>query len=256
MRATPRRVKRSAVSGRAPRPLRSSHRPPIPRLERWARRGDDSHPPARKRSRSTAASSPTLTRPSRRADIVRMAVRLLQGPFTVDDYQRLAELGVLREHDRVELIAGQVVAMTPIGDRHASCVRRLNRLLSRALLDVAIIDVQDPVVLSEHDAPQPDVALLKARADAYLQHPRSADTLLVIEVAETSLAYDREVKIPLYARSDIPEVWLVDLPADHIDVYRNPSGGTYADTRSTSRGDTLTPLRFPHVTLRVDDILG
>jgi len=185
-----------------------------------------------------------------------MAARLLQGPFTVDDYQRLAELGVLREHDRVELIAGQVVAMTPIGDRHASCVRRLNRLLSRALLDVAIIDVQDPVVLSEHDAPQPDVVLLKARADAYLQHPRSADTLLVIEVAETSLAYDREVKIPLYARSDIPEVWLVDLPADHIDVYRNPSGGTYADTRSTSRGDTLTPLRFPHVTLRVDDILG
>src|SRR5207247_11262288 len=104
--------------------------------------------------------------------------------------------------------------------------------------------------------PRPTWALPRPGADWNLHSPRSVDTLLVIEVAETSLAYDREVKIPLYARSDIPEVWLVDLPADHIDVYRNPSGGTYADTRSPSRGDTLTLLRFPHVTLRVDDILG
>ncbi len=116
-----------------------------------------------------------------------MAVRLLKGPFTVDDYQRLAELGVLREDDRVELIAGQVVEMTPIGDRHASCVRRLSRLLARTLLDVAVIDVQNPVVLGEHDAPQPDLVLLKPRADAYPKHPRATDILLVIEVADTTL---------------------------------------------------------------------
>src|SRR5207247_10988590 len=118
-----------------------------------------------------------------------MAVRLLQGPFTVDDYQRLAELGVLREHDRVELIAGQLAAMTHIGDRHASCVRRLNRLLSRALLDVAIIDVHDPVVLSRRDARQPAVALLQARADAHVQHPRAAAPLLAIAAAQPRLAY-------------------------------------------------------------------
>src|ERR1700694_2937212 len=114
----------------------------------------------------------TLTRHSRRADIVQMALHLLKGPFTVDTYQRLAELGVLREDDRVELIDGQVVAMTPIGDRHASCVRRLNRLFARHVLAVAIVDVQNTVVLGEHDAPQPDLALLKPRADAYRKHPR------------------------------------------------------------------------------------
>src|SRR6059036_3797689 len=98
-----------------------------------------------------SAFSHTLTRLSRRADIVPMALHLLRGPFTVDSYQRLAELGVLRENDRVELIAGQVVEMSPIGDRHASCVRRLNGLFARHLLDVAVIDVQNPVVLGERD---------------------------------------------------------------------------------------------------------
>ncbi len=185
-----------------------------------------------------------------------MAVRLLKGPFTVDAYQRLAELGVLREDNRVELIDGQVVEMTPIGDRHASCVRRLNRLFSRHLLEVAIIDVQNPVVLGEHDAPQPDVALLKPRADAYPNHPRSRDTLLIIEVADTSVAYDRDTKIPLYARAGIPEAWLVDLPLERIEVYRNPVAGKYASTRSASRGDMLTPLQLPNVTVSVDEILG
>jgi Uma2 family endonuclease len=124
-----------------------------------------------------------------------MALHVLRGPFTVESYQRLAELGVLREDDRVELIAGQVVRMTPIGDRHASCVRRLSRLFSRHALELAIIDEQNPAVLGRHDAPQPDLALLKPRAatvresfrDGYPRHPRSADILLVIEVADTTL---------------------------------------------------------------------
>jgi Uma2 family endonuclease len=185
-----------------------------------------------------------------------MALHLLKGPFTVDAYQRLAELGVLHEDDRVELIAGQVVEMSPIGDRHASCVRRLNRLLSRALVDVAITDVQNPVVLGEHDAPQPDLALLEPRADAYPKHPRADDILLMIEVADTTVAYDRDIKMPLYARAGIPEAWLVDLSADRIDVHRDPVGGEYATVRSVSRGDVLTALHFPNVTFRADDILG
>ena len=185
-----------------------------------------------------------------------MALPRLKGPFTVDQYQRLGERGVLREDDRVELIAGRVVEMTPIGDRHAACVRRLNRLFARTLFDLAMTDVQNPIVLGEHDAPQPDLVLLKLRADGYPTHPRAADVLLIVEIADSSVADDRDVKLPLYARASIPEVWLVDLPADRIEVYRAPTAGTYTDTGSASRGDTLTPLHFPNLTISTGDILG
>src|SRR5438445_4690866 len=147
-----------------------------------------------------------LTRHLRRADIVRMALPPLKGPFTVDTYQRLGELGILGEDDRVELIDGQVVEMSPIGDRHASCVRRLNGLFARQLLDVAVIDVQNPVVLGRRDAPQPDVTLLVPRADAYPHHPRAQDILLVIEVADTTVAYDRDVKLPLRSEEHTSEL--------------------------------------------------
>jgi len=149
---------------------------------------------------------------------------VINGPVTVDTYQRLAELGVLREDDRVERIDGQVARMTPIGDRHANCVRRLNRLFSRHVLEVAIVDVQPPVVLGEHDAPQPDLALLKPRADAYRKHPRPPDTLLVIEVADTSVAQTRDIKIPLYARA--------------------------GSLVSRQRGITLSPERLAHLRRR------
>lgn len=185
-----------------------------------------------------------------------MALRVLKGPFTVDSYQRLAELGVLREDERVELIDGQVVEMSPIGDRHASCVRRLNRWAARNLLDVAIIDIQNTVELGEHDAPQPDVVVLKPRADAYPRHPQAPDVLLIIEIADTTVAYDRNVKVPLYARSGIPEAWLVDLQADRIEVYQEPGGGQYARVRMVTRGERLSPLRFPNLSVSVEEILG
>ncbi len=185
-----------------------------------------------------------------------MALHLLKGPFTVDTYQRLAELGVLRENDRVELIAGQVVEMSPIGDRHASCVRRLIQLFARSHLEAAIVDVQNPVVLGEHDAPQPDVVLLKPRPDAYPRHPRATDILLVIEVADTTLAYDRDIKIPLYARAGIPEAWVMDIAADRLETYQDPVAGQYVRVRTASRGDVLTPLQFPHLTFAADEILG
>jgi len=185
-----------------------------------------------------------------------MALPLLKGPFTVDAYQRLAELGILREDERVELIGGQVVEMTPIGGAHASCVRRLVHLFALHIAQVAMIDVQNPVVLGRHDAPQPDLALLRRRADGYPNHPRRSDTLLVIEVADSSVAYDRDIKIPLYARSGIPEAWLVNLPADHIEVYRQPASEEYSYSRTVRRGEVLSPLHFPNVTLAAADILG
>ncbi|SRR6266545_754122 len=201
-------------------------------------------------------SRPKLTRHSRRAHIVPMALHVLRGPFTVESYQRLAALGVLGADERVELIAGQVVEMTPIGDRHASCVRRLHDILARAALNVAIIDVQNPVVLGARDAPQPDVAVLERRADRYRHHPRARDILLVMEVADTTLAYDRDVKIPLYARAGIPEAWLVDLTAERIAVHREPHAGRYTHVGSAGPGDFLTPVRLPDVTLAGTDILG
>ena len=185
-----------------------------------------------------------------------MALHLLRGPFTVDTYQRLAELGVLRENDRVELIAGQVVEMSPIGDRHASCVRRLNQLFSRSLSGAAIVDVQNPVVLGEHDAPQPDVVLLKPRPDAYLRHPRATDILLIIEVADTTLAYDRDIKIPLYARAGIPEAWLVDLHGNALSRYRSPGPDGYSDVVIVKRGEALRPLLVPDIEIRAKEILG
>jgi len=185
-----------------------------------------------------------------------MALRPLKGPFTVDAYQRLAEVGLLQEDERVELIDGQVVEMPPIGERHASCVRRLIRLFARHVLDLAVIDAQNPVVLGQRDAPQPDVTLLEPRVDAYARHPRAEDILLVIEVADTTVAYDRDVKLPLYARVGIPEAWLVDLDGDRIQVCREPAAGRYASVRTLSRGSRITPLRFPNMTVSADDLLG
>ena len=185
-----------------------------------------------------------------------MALPILKGPFTAESFQRLAQLGILREDERVELIDGQVVEMTPIGERHAACVRRVAHHLSHVLRDVAIVDVQNPLVLDGHHVPQPDLMVLEPRADLYPSHPQASDTLLVVEVADTSLAYDVNVKLPLYARAGIPEAWLVDLPADLIWVRREPAGDTYTNVRAVCRGDTISPLRFPDVTFSVDDILG
>ena len=174
----------------------------------------------------------------------------------METYQRLAELGILREDTRVELIEGQVVEMSPIGARHAACVRRLNRLFAQALLDVAFIDVQNPVVLGTRNAPQPDLAVLALRPHGYPTHPRAEDTLLVVEVADTTLAYDRDVKLPLYARAAVPEVWLVDVAAEQVHVHRDPVGDHYASVRSVSPPDAITVLRFPQVTIGVAEILG
>ena len=186
-----------------------------------------------------------------------MAVTLLKGPFTVDAYHRLAECGILGEDDRVELLDGQIVEMTPIGPRHAFCVDRLNRLLSRIAEDSAVVRVQNPVTLGSRTEPEPDIALLRLPLERYRQaHPQPGDLLLVIEVADTSAEYDREVKIPLYSRASIPETWLVNLPGEQIEVYRNPRPEGYAATRTAGRGDHLTPLLLAHVTLRVDEILG
>jgi Uma2 family endonuclease len=186
-----------------------------------------------------------------------MVLRLLPGPFTVDAYHRLAELGVLDEDDRVELLDGQIVAMTPIGGAHAACVIRLNALLSRRAGNDICVSVQNPVVLAERWEPQPDLAVLRRAAGlsgAWLPSPE--DVLLVIEVADTSLERDRDVKIPRYAAAGIPEAWLVDLAGNAISVYRGPGPDGYGDIITVSRGEILRPLLVPGVAIPVADVLG
>ena len=186
-----------------------------------------------------------------------MAMPLTYHRFTVDEYHRMAEAGILTEDDRVELLDGQIVAMTPIGPPHAGCVTQLTRLLVRALGDDATVSVQNPVVLGTHWEPEPDVAVLRFRADAYrTRHPRAGDVLLLIEVAETSTTTDRRLKLPAYAAAGIPDVWLADLGVHRIEVFRDPTPGGYKTMRIADRGDTVTPRAFAGVSLRVDDILG
>ena len=186
-----------------------------------------------------------------------MALPLTRRRFTASEYHQMAQAGILTEDDRVELIDGEIVQTTPIGRRHAACVDRLNRLFADNLGHAVQIRVQNPVRLDEHSEPQPDVALLRPRPDFYASgHPTPADVLLLVEVAETSVQVDRQGKAPLYARSGVPEVWLVDLEQDTITVYRDPAPGGYRTAWMVRRGERLAPLAFADRELAVADVLG
>lgn len=185
------------------------------------------------------------------------SVQVLRRRFTVEEYYKMAEAGIFSEDDRVELLEGEIVEMAPIGSRHAACVNRLTRLFTDRVGSQAVVSIQNPIRLSKHSEPQPDLALLKLRSDFYAQaHPGPEDTLLVIEVAETSADIDREAKIPLYAKAGIPEVWLVDLSREVIEVYRKPSSRGYGEVQRLQRGQRLSPQVFSKVKLSLSDILG
>jgi len=176
--------------------------------------------------------------------------------FTREEYHRMANAGILHEDDRVELIEGDIVLMTPIGRRHAACVAELNRLLVPAVGQRALLWPQNPITLPNESEPQPDIVLLRPRADRYLQddaHPE--DVLLLVEVADTSQRYDRMVKLPLYGAAGVPEVWIVDLPGEVIEVYRRPTPSGYAHVEHVGRAGVVTPAAFPDIVLSVEAIL-
>jgi Uma2 family endonuclease len=175
--------------------------------------------------------------------------------FTVHDYHRMGEAGILREDDRVELIEGELVEMTAIGTRHFSCVNRLNRLLVMNVGDEAIVSVQNPVRLNEYTEPQPDLTVIRPR-DYRLSLPGPEDVLLLIEVSDTTLAYDRGVKLPLYARAGIREIWIVDLAGETIGRHTDPSGEGYRRAHRLRRGQTLESDTLPGLSPSVDEVLG
>jgi Uma2 family endonuclease len=163
--------------------------------------------------------------------------------------------GIIHEDERVELIDGEIIQMSPIGDKHARCVNRFNRHLVLALGERAIVSIQNPVVLSAHDEPQPDAAVLAPGAEQHDGTPRSGDVLLLVEVSDTTLRYDQRVKLPLYARAGIPEVWIADLGGEAIIQYADPEEGTFRAVTTYRRGQSITPRILSNLTFRVVDLL-
>lgn len=171
-------------------------------------------------------------------------------PVSAQEYLRMAEGSVFAPDARLELIEGEIVEMAPIGSRHAGAVKILNRLLSRLAAERAIVSVQDPLVIGERSVPQPDLALLKPRADSYSEsHPTPADVLLVVEVADATLSFDLGTKVPLYARSGIPETWVVDLQERVVRVFRDPSAAGYRTSFTASGDESVAAAALPEVSV-------
>jgi Uma2 family endonuclease len=177
--------------------------------------------------------------------------------FTVDQYHRMGKTGIFHPDCRVELINGEIFEMSPIDPWHAGVVNWLNHRFITGLGPRAIVNVQNPTIVDRRSEPQPDLMLLKPRGDFYRRaHPTPDDALLVVEVANTSLAHDRRRKLPLYARAGVLEGWIVNRRADAVDVFRGPTADGYREHLIRGRGDDVAPAAFPDLRLSVDEMLG
>ena len=177
--------------------------------------------------------------------------------FTVDEYHRMAQAGIFGEDDRIELIDGEIVEMTPIGSQHAGIVGRLNRLFVEQLDASRVVWPQNPIRLGDHSEPEPDLAILRSSEDDYLSdHPGPEDVLLIVEVADTSIADDRDIKVPLYATHAIPVVWLADLGAGTIEVYSDPADGEYRSHKTVARDADIPVETVPELVLTPGQVLA
>lgn len=177
--------------------------------------------------------------------------------LTAEEYQRLGAARVLAPDARVELIEGEVIDMAPIGSRHWSVVNRLQRLFDRAVGELAIVSVQSSLRLGAYSEPLPDVGLFRPRDDFYAGAlPGVADTLLVVEVSDTTARYDREVKLPLYARHGVPELWIVDLEAQALLTCRRPRGESYAEVLEARTPGVVAIAALPGATVDLSGLLG
>ena len=185
------------------------------------------------------------------------AVAIPRHRFTVEDFARLGEAGIFTEDDRVELIDGEIRDMTPIGQPHAWIVNRLARRLFTRLDDRTYVSVQNPLRLDGHTEPQPDLVVARGGEDDYAdRHLEAADVLLVIEVADSSLRYDRAEKMPRYGRSGIPEAWLVDVTGGAVTVYTTPGAGGYASEQVFRPGAEIASTTAAGLRVTVDEIIG
>ena len=186
-----------------------------------------------------------------------MLIEMPKRLFTVDEYYRMGEAGILTEKDRVELVNGEIIVKSPIGPKHQADVDRTNDAFTALLRGKAIVRIQGPVRIDNYNEPQPDISVLKFRTDFYAaKHPGPKDILLAVEVSDTTIRYDKEVKLAIYAISQIPEYWIEDLNHDVILVFRNPEGDDYKTQLTFHRGKSISPLAFPDLSFKVDDLLA
>src|SRR5258706_5980006 len=184
-------------------------------------------------------------------------VEIARWAISVADYHRIHEAGILGEDDRVELIDGEVRLMSPIGTAHAAIVTLYMALLFPQVGQNAILSVQNPIQLNDASEPQPDLMLLQYRADFYIKvPPRAADVLLIIEVSDSTLAYDRLEKLPRYALAGIPEGWITDVDGQAVERYTDPQGNQYGTKQTLKRGQSISVQALPTVSLSIDSIFG
>ena len=178
-------------------------------------------------------------------------------PISVDLYHYMAENGVFRPDERVELIDGEIFEMSPVGSLHVRCVNFLTRYLVRKLGDEYLVSIQNPIISAFDTEPQPDLTILRYKEDFYKDNlPTGLDTIIVVEVADTSASFDRNRKFPKYAQAGIPEAWLIDLKREAVEVHSDPAPNGYSLVKTYRRGEKITSNVIPSVELAVDDILG
>jgi len=185
-----------------------------------------------------------------------MTLQITRKQFTAAQYHQMIDVGILTERDRVELLQGEIIEMSPIGRQHAACVDRLTELFIRELGNSAIVRVQNPIQLSDRSEPQPDFAILRRRSDFYANgHPQPQDIFALIEVSDTTADFDRTVKVPLYAQNSIAEVWIVDLNAEVVQTYREPSSTGYQRVQDFYQGQRLAFRAFADIQFAVAQML-
>lgn len=175
--------------------------------------------------------------------------------FTVSDYHRMIESGIFKENDRVELLDGEIYQMSPFGPMHIKLTNRLTKILVQQVGDDAIVSVQNTVQLNDWSEPQPDIAIVHPRVDSYDGELIQAnDVYLLIEIADSSLHYDREEKLPRYASAAIPEVWIIDVKQHMIEQYTQPLEHQYTLLHRWLKGQTLTATTFPQIQITIDEL--
>ena len=185
-----------------------------------------------------------------------MTAQLARLKFNIHDVERMIKAGVFAGNERVELIEGELIQMAPQGNNHISSIIRLDRFLHRRVGDDVLVSVQNAVIINNINEPQPDISLLRFREDYYsTAKARPEDILLLIEVSDSTVTYDRKIKVPLYARNGVAEVWLINLPKKIVEVYNHLENGKYKVVKKLERGETLSPKLIPSLKLKVDEIL-
>ncbi len=176
--------------------------------------------------------------------------------FSVDEYYKMIELGLLKDYEKSEIIEGELIQKMTIGDRHALTVDLLNKFFIKNVSDEIRVGIQNPLRISDYNEPEPDIVLSDLMKYDGTRHPRPKETLLIVEVSDTTLKYDRDTKLALYAEAEIPEVWIVNIPNEIIEIHQKPGSGIYQLTQIFKHGETVKSEILPDLSLEVDKILG